>query len=183
MTLIDLQNFAKLYPGLAALTAVFVAANAALKTYALQGGIWVLVGALALFCLGNTLMVQVMRANGLGIAIALSLIFQLIAITGVAFVFFGERPNALQLAGLVLGIIAINYSKTTGIVTAVLKATQPLDQYFNNILTRCCANDSAHYFLAFTDFFAATFFTTAFLSFFTGRCHCKEICLARDTVS
>ena len=52
-------------------------------------------------------MVQVMRANGLGIAIALSLIFQLIAITGVAFVFFGERPSGLQLAGLVLGIIAI----------------------------------------------------------------------------
>ena len=31
-----------------------------------------LLGALALFCLGNYLMVQVMKANGLGLAIALS---------------------------------------------------------------------------------------------------------------
>ena len=92
---------------LVASTAVFVAANGVLKTYATQGGIWVLVAALALFCLGNFLMVQVMRANGLGIAIALSLIFQLVAITAVAFVVFGERPSPLQLAGLVLGIIAI----------------------------------------------------------------------------
>ena len=92
---------------LAASTAVFMAANSVLKIYAAKGGIAVLIGALALFCLGNLLMVQVMRANGLGIAIALSLIFQLIAITGVAFVVFGERPSALQLAGLVLGIIAI----------------------------------------------------------------------------
>lgn len=92
---------------LAASTAVFMAANSVLKIYAAKGGIPVLIGALALFCLGNFLMVQVMRANGLGIAIALSLIFQLIAITGVAFVVFGERPSPLQLAGLVLGIIAI----------------------------------------------------------------------------
>ena len=92
---------------LAASTAVFMAANSVLKIYAVKGGLPALVGALALFCLGNFLMVQVMRANGLGIAIALSLIFQLIAITGVAFAFFGERPSGLQLAGLVLGIIAI----------------------------------------------------------------------------
>ena len=51
---------------LAASTAVFVAANAVLKTYAQSGGVWVLTGALALFCVGNTLMVQVMRSNGLG---------------------------------------------------------------------------------------------------------------------
>lgn len=92
---------------LAASTAVFVAANAALKTYALQGGIWVLVGALALFCLGNTLMVQVMRGNGLGVAIALSVVFQLVAITAMAVVVFGERPTGLQLAGMALGVVAV----------------------------------------------------------------------------
>lgn len=92
---------------LAASTAVFMAANSVLKLYAAKGGVAVLVGALALFCLGNVLMVQVMRANGLGVAISLSLIFQLVAITAVAFVFFGERPSLLQMAGLVLGIIAI----------------------------------------------------------------------------
>ena len=62
---------------------------------------------MALFCLGNYLMVRVMRENGLGLAIALSLIFQLIAITAMAFVWFGERPTALQLAGLALGVVAV----------------------------------------------------------------------------
>ena len=93
---------------LGAATAVFVAANAVLKTYAVRGGLPVLIGALALFCLGNWLMVRVMRENGLGLAIALSLIFQLIAITLMAFLWFGERPTALQLAGLALGVVAVS---------------------------------------------------------------------------
>lgn len=92
---------------LAGSTAVFMAANATLKTYAPKGGPWVLVGALALFCAGNWLMVRVMRENGLGLAIALSLIFQLIAITGMAFLWFGERPSPLQMAGLALGVVAV----------------------------------------------------------------------------
>ncbi len=92
---------------LAGSTAVFMAANATLKTYAQKGGPAVLVGALALFCVGNFLMVRVMRENGLGLAIALSLIFQLIAITGMAFLYFGERPTGLQMAGLALGVVAV----------------------------------------------------------------------------
>ena len=88
-------------------TAVFVAANAALKVYATKGGIAVLVGALLLFCLGNWLMVQVMRLNGLGLAIALSAIFQLVAISVMAIFVFGERPTGLQLAGMALGCVAV----------------------------------------------------------------------------
>ena len=86
---------------------MFVAANAALKTYAVRGGLPVLVAALALFCLGNWLMVQVMRLNGLGLAIALSAIFQLVAITVMAIFVFGERPSGLQLAGMALGCVAV----------------------------------------------------------------------------
>lgn len=92
---------------LSAATAVFVAANAALKVYAQKGGVPVLVGALALFCLGNFLMVQVMKANGLGLAIALSAIFQLVAISVMAIFVFGERPTGLQLAGMALGCVAV----------------------------------------------------------------------------
>ena len=92
---------------LAGSTMVFMAANATLKTYAVKGGLGVLVGALALFCLGNWLMVRVMRENGLGLAIALSLILQLIAVTAMAFLWFGERPSGLQMAGLALGVVAI----------------------------------------------------------------------------
>ena len=65
------------------------------------------VGALALFCAGNWLMVQVMRLNGLGLAIALSAIFQLVAISVMAIFVFGERPTALQLAGMALGVVAV----------------------------------------------------------------------------
>jgi multidrug transporter EmrE-like cation transporter len=94
-----------LWLGLA--TAVFVGANAVLKTYAVKGGLPVLVGALALFCLGNWLMVQVMKANGLGLAIALSAIFQLVAISVMAIIVFGERPSGLQLAGMAVGCVAV----------------------------------------------------------------------------
>jgi small multidrug resistance pump len=92
---------------LGAATGVFVAANAVLKIYATRGQLAVLIGALALFCLGNWLMVQVMRLNGLGLAIALSAIFQLVAISVMAIFVFGERPTGLQLAGIALGCVAV----------------------------------------------------------------------------
>lgn len=92
---------------LAASTGVFMVANSLLKTYAQKGGVWILVAALAAFCLGNWLMVRVMRENGLGLALALSLVFQLVAITIIAFAVFGERPTGLQIAGVVLGVVSI----------------------------------------------------------------------------
>ncbi len=94
-----------LWLGLA--TSVFVGANAVLKVYAVKGGLPVLIGALLLFCLGNFLMVQVMKANGLGLAIALSAIFQLVAISVMAIFVFGERPTGLQLAGMAVGCVAV----------------------------------------------------------------------------
>lgn len=94
-------------PWLLASTVVFMAANSVLKIHATQGGWWVLAGALALFCVGNTLMVQVMRGQGLGLAIVLSGIFQMLAITAVAALAFGERLTPLQWAGLALGVVAV----------------------------------------------------------------------------
>jgi small multidrug resistance pump len=95
------------YLWLIASTCVFMAANSALKIYAGAGGLWMLFGALILFCLGNFLMVQVMRGEGLGVAIVLSAIFQMVAITLLAAVAFGEKLSALQWAGLALGIVAV----------------------------------------------------------------------------
>ena len=92
---------------LAASTVVFMAANSALKIYAGGAALWVLIGALALFCIGNTLMVQVMRGEGLGVAIVLSAIFQMVAIALLAVVAFGERLAPVQWAGLALGIVAV----------------------------------------------------------------------------
>ena len=92
---------------LAASTVVFMAANSTLKIYAGGAALWVLIGALALFCIGNTLMVQVMRGEGLGVAIVLSAIFQMVAIALLAVVAFGERLAPVQWAGLALGIVAV----------------------------------------------------------------------------
>ena len=92
---------------LAGSTMVFMVANAVLKTYAAQGGPRLLAGALALFGPGNFLMVRVMRENRPGIAIALSLIFQLIAVTLLAAVLFGERPSPRQIAGILPGVVAV----------------------------------------------------------------------------
>jgi small multidrug resistance pump len=92
---------------LSAATAVFVAANAVLKIYATKGQLPILIGALLMFCVGNYLMVQVMKANGLGLAIALSAIFQLVAISVMAIFVFGERPTGLQMAGMILGCVAV----------------------------------------------------------------------------
>ena len=88
-------------------TFVFMAANAVLKVYAVQGGLWVLAAALALFCVGNILMVRVMRENGLGLAISLSAVLQLVAISLMAVVLFGERPSGMQIAGMALGVVAV----------------------------------------------------------------------------
>ncbi|MFC3087611.1 hypothetical protein [Tabrizicola soli] len=92
---------------LAAATVVFVAANGVLKVYAIKGQPGVLIGALLMFCVGNWLMVQVMKASGLGLAIAVSSIVQLVAISVLALVVFGERPTGLQLAGMALGVVAV----------------------------------------------------------------------------
>jgi small multidrug resistance pump len=96
-----------IYSYLAASTAVFMAANALLKTYANGAGVAVLSAALGLFCLGNYIMVWVMRSGGLGVAISLSAIFQLLAITVMAMLVFGERPTLLQGAGMALGVVAV----------------------------------------------------------------------------
>ena len=58
---------------LAASTGVFMVANSLLKIYAAKGDALILTASLACFCLGNYLMVRVMRENGLGLALALSL--------------------------------------------------------------------------------------------------------------
>ncbi|MFN0115517.1 MAG: hypothetical protein ACKVPY_12655 [Paracoccaceae bacterium] len=92
---------------LCAAMAVFVGANSVLRTYAGGGAVWVLVAALCLFSLGNLMMVRLMRESGLALAISVSSVVQLVLISLVAVVFFGERPTALQLAGMALGVVAV----------------------------------------------------------------------------
>lgn len=81
---------------LAASTVVFMAANSVLKLHATGGSLGLLAGALVLFCIGNTKIVQVMRSEGLGVAI-----------TPLAVFVFGERLALLQWIGIALAVIAV----------------------------------------------------------------------------
>ncbi len=87
--------------------AVFIAANSVLRTYAASSWWPTLLAALVLFSVGNVMMVRLMRESGLALPIALSSVAQLVLITLVAVVWFGERPTGLQLAGLGLGLVAV----------------------------------------------------------------------------
>jgi glucose uptake protein len=66
-----------------------------------------LLGALALFSVGNVMMVRLMRESGLALAISVSSVVQLVLLTLVAILWFGERPGGLQMAGIALGVVAV----------------------------------------------------------------------------
>ncbi|NJS38355.1 MAG: hypothetical protein HC783_04305 [Rhodobacteraceae bacterium] len=92
---------------LAAAMAVFITANSVLRAYVTNAQVWVLLAALALFCVGNLMMVRLMRESGLAVAISVSSIVQLVMIGLVAWFIFGERPTGLQIAGMALGVVAV----------------------------------------------------------------------------
>ena len=92
---------------LAGAMAAFVAANTVLRSYAASQQMLVLLGALCLFTLGNLMMVRLMRESGLAVAISISSIVQLVLIGLIAWTVFGERPTPLQIAGMMLGVVAV----------------------------------------------------------------------------
>ncbi|MFN3635515.1 MAG: hypothetical protein ACK4UZ_07250, partial [Rhizobium rhizophilum] len=67
----------------------------------------VLAASLALYCIGNLMMVKLMREGGLGLAISASAIAQLVLINVIAFLLFGERLSTIQMAGVALGVISM----------------------------------------------------------------------------
>jgi small multidrug resistance pump len=92
---------------LAGAMAAFVAGNTVLRSYAASQQMLVLLGALCLFTLGNLMMVRLMRESGLAVAISISSIVQLVVIGLIAWTVFGERPTPLQIAGMMLGVVAV----------------------------------------------------------------------------
>jgi glucose uptake protein len=86
----------------------FVTGASLLRLYISNSQLLVLIVALAIFTVGNVLMVRLMRdTGGLGPAISLATLAQLVAANAVAFLFFGERPGTLQVVGIGLGIVAV----------------------------------------------------------------------------
>lgn len=86
---------------------VFLAAATASRAYIASSNLWVLGGSLALYCIGNLLMVKLMREGGLGLAISASSVAQLLLINVIAFLVFGERLTSVQIAGVALGVVSM----------------------------------------------------------------------------
>lgn len=88
-------------------TAIFVSASSVLRAYAGGASLWVLLLALALYVTGNVLVVPLMRDGGLGLTVSILSVTQLLAINVLAFIIYNERLSPVQMAGMVLGILAM----------------------------------------------------------------------------
>lgn len=95
------------YAVLAIAIVIFLVAASVSRIYATDGRLFIVVIAMVLYVIGNLMMIQIMREVGLGIAISVATIAQLILINLVAFAFFQERPAPLQFAGIVLGAVSM----------------------------------------------------------------------------
>lgn len=93
---------------LSASTVAFLAAASSAKAWALSQNSWFwLVLTLALYTLGNLIMLRLIRDVGMGIALSLSAIVQLVAVNVIALTVFGERLSPIQSAGIALAILAV----------------------------------------------------------------------------
>lgn len=88
-------------------TAIFIAAASAAKWWTLAPGFGKLALTLALYTLGNLIMLRLIRDFGMGVALSLSAVIQLIAVNIVAFAYFGERVDPVQGAGILVAILAV----------------------------------------------------------------------------
>lgn len=89
-------------------TVSFVAAASAAKGWAVADGKWTwLCLTLGLYTMGNLVMLRLVRELGMGVALSLSAIIQLVAINVLALTVFGERVSPLQGTGLALALVAI----------------------------------------------------------------------------
>lgn len=83
---------------------VFLGAASLSRLY-VGSALWFwLAGALGLYCVGNLMMIRLMRESGLALAISVSSIAQLVLVNLVAFLAFGERLPPMQLFGMLLGM-------------------------------------------------------------------------------
>jgi small multidrug resistance pump len=87
---------------LATSTIIFVSAATAAKSWAISANsIFWLALTLVLYTIGNLIMLRLIREVGMGVALSLSAVVQLLAVNVVALFVFGERVSATQAAGLV----------------------------------------------------------------------------------
>lgn len=92
---------------LGAAVVIFLAAATLLKTYVDGHGWAPLVGALMLYGIGNWIITIPMRAGGLGLAMSLSAMIQIVAVNVIAWAVFREDMPASRVLGLALAVVAI----------------------------------------------------------------------------
>ena len=92
---------------LSASTVIFVLAASAAKSWTVTPSHWRLALVLALYTAGNLIMLRLIREFGMGIALSLSAVIQLVAVNLVALLWFGEKVHLAQGAGILAAILAI----------------------------------------------------------------------------
>lgn len=88
-------------------TLVFLLAATAAKQWGLSPSLGGLLLTLALYTLGNLVMLRLIREFGMSISLSVSAVVQLLAVNAIALAFYGERLDAYQAAGLVLAVISV----------------------------------------------------------------------------
>jgi multidrug transporter EmrE-like cation transporter len=92
---------------LIASTIIFLLAASGAKSWALAPSMTKLVVTLALYTLGNLIMLRLVRELGMSVAFSLSAVIQLIAVNVIAIAWFGERLSSAQGIGIALAIAAV----------------------------------------------------------------------------
>jgi len=88
-------------------TVIFLLAATMAKQWALAPGLWKLLVTLALYSLGNLIMLRLVREFGMASSFSLSAVIQLVAVNVIALVFFGEKLATIQSVGVALAIVAV----------------------------------------------------------------------------
>jgi glucose uptake protein GlcU len=92
---------------LAAATVIFLLAASSAKGWALAPSLARAALTLALYTIGNLLMMRLVRSLGMATAFSLSAVIQLVAINLVALFAFGEKLGWAQGAGVALGVLSV----------------------------------------------------------------------------
>jgi small multidrug resistance pump len=86
---------------------IFVSAATASRLYVTTSNVLWVALSLSLYIVGNLIMIRLMREGGLGLAISISAIAQLLLANIIAFGFFNERLSPIQMGGVALGLVAV----------------------------------------------------------------------------
>ena len=86
---------------------IFVSAATASRLYVSTSNMLWVVLSLSLYVVGNLIMIRLMREGGLGLAMSISAIAQLVLANLIAFGFFNEKLSPVQMGGIAVGLIAV----------------------------------------------------------------------------